>query len=233
MIITFEGIQGSGKSTAAVAFAHEEHEVNGLKVISNIHLNFDYQKFSLEWFMEHLGDHEMEDCVLLLDEMYQIADSRSAGSRLNKLFSYFMVQTRKRRVDVYFCTHHLDHVDLRLRRAADIRNSCRYIGRVCPKCRCRRCGGSGMVGNNGTSGKCPECGGAGGTGIGKDGKPCLMCLGYGQLGWVRLHVLDRRARKRYTPDDIFANPYWHLFNSYDRIPMPAKVLQGIDTQEVL
>lgn len=225
---------GSGKTTGAVAFAHEERVVNDRKVISNIHLNFPFQKFSLEWFLEHLADHEMEDCILLLDEMYQTADSRSSGSKLNKLFTYFMVQTRKRNVDVYFCTHYLDHVDLRLRRSADIRNSCRYYGYVCPKCKCRTCGGTGRVGNGGKNTPCPDCNGVGGTGLEhKTGKPCEYCLGYGQMGWVRLNVLDRRKRRRYTPPDVFANPYWHLFNSWDRIPMPAKTIAGIDTSEVV
>lgn len=233
MIITFEGQQGSGKSTAAVAFAYEEHRVNSRKVISNIDLNFEFQKFSLEWFLQNMEGHELEDCVLFLDEMYQIADSRSSGSKLNKLFTYFIVQTRKRAVDVYFCTHNLDHVDLRLRRAADIRNSCRSIEQVCPKCKCKRCGGTGRVSLNGDGrmDRCPDCNGIGGTGIGKDGKPCEHCLGYGKVGWIRRNVRDRRLRKFYTADDIFGNMYWHLFNSYDRIPMPAKVLQGIDVQE--
>lgn len=234
MIVTFEGVQGSGKTTAATAFAYDD--TNGgkdRKVISNQHLNFPFQQFSLEWFLEHLADHAMEDCVLFLDEMYQIADSRSSGSKLNKLFTYFMVQTRKRGVDVYFCTHYLDHVDLRLRRAADIRNSCRYYERVCPKCRCRTCGGTGLVSGSGRGNlSCSDCAGRGGTGASKDGKPCEHCLGYGRLGWVRLNVLDRRARRRYTPPDMWANPYWHLFNSWDRIPMPAKALAGIDVQEV-
>jgi hypothetical protein len=228
MIITFEGVQGSGKTTAAVAYAYEDHTFDGRKVIANQHLNFEYQKFGLEWFIEHLADHEMEDCILLLDEMYQIADSRNSGSKLNRLFSYFMVQTRKRRVDVYFCTHHIDHIDLRLRRAADIRNSCRYYGeKPCRKCRCKPCGGSGKVGGL----ICEVCDGVGGTGL-YLGKPCDRCKGYGELGFVRMHVLHRRKKRRFTPPDIFGNNYWHLFNSYDRIPMPAKAIQGIDTAEV-
>jgi hypothetical protein len=236
-IVTFEGVMGSGKTTAAVAFASEEKRINGRKVIANIHLNFEFQLFSLEWFLENLASHEMEDCVLLLDEMYQIADSRSSGTKLNKLFSYFIVQARKRRVDVYFCTHVLGNVDLRLRQSADIRNSCRCFERICPKCRCHDCGGTGKVpGGNGERGRlydCPTCQGRGGTGYdNKTGKACEACLGFGKQGWIRLHVLDRRAKKRYTPDDFFANPYWLLFNSYDRIPLPAKALAGIDTTEV-
>jgi len=237
-VVTFEGVMGSGKTTAAVAFAAEERRVNDRKVISNIHLNFPTDRFSLEWFVDHLSDHEMEDCVLLLDEMYQIADARSSGTKLNKLFSYFIVQARKRRVDIYFCTHVLGNVDLRLRQAADIRNSCRCFERICPKCKCKNCGGTGKVsGHNGRAGQlidCPECEGKGGTGFNKKtGQPCEACLGFGKQGWIRLHVLDRRARRRYTPDEFFANPYWLLFNSYDRVPMAAKILAGIDTSEVL
>ncbi|KKN45386.1 hypothetical protein LCGC14_0683720 [marine sediment metagenome] len=234
MIVTWEGQQGSGKTTAAVAFAYEEHKANGRKVISNNHLNFDFTKFSLEFFIEHLADHEMEDCVLFLDEMYQIADSRSSGSKLNKLFTYFMVQTRKRNVDVYFCTHYLDHVDLRLRRAADIRNSCKYRSHVCPKCKCKKCGATGQLRSDGRNTPCSVCNGVGGTGLDpKTDQPCETCMGYGQLGWITLNIVDRRVKTRYTPPDLFANPYWHLFDSWDRLPMPAKVLQGIDTAEIM
>jgi len=234
MIISFEGFQGSGKTTMGVAFAYEEHIRNGRKVIANNHLNFDFQHFSLEWFLEHIADGELEDCILFLDEMYQIADSRSSQTKLNKLFTYFVVQTRKRGVDLYICTHHLDHIDLRLRRAVDIRGACRYYAeKPCRKCRCKQCGGSGKLGGN----TCPACGGRGGTGE-YLGKPCDRCLGYGELGWVRATFLDRRLRRRYTSDNIFggplfANKYWHLFNSYDRIPMQARVVQGIDIEEIV
>jgi hypothetical protein len=227
MIVSLEGVQGTGKTTAGVGLSYEEHLVNERKVISNQHLNFDFQMFSLEWFLEHLADHEMEDCVLLLDEMYQIADSRSSQSKLNKLFTYFIVQTRKRGVDLYLCTHHIDHIDLRLRRAVDVRGSCRMYEHPCKKCKCRMCNGTGVVEGR----KCVVCAGAGGTGL-VNGSPCLDCLGYGKVGWIRIQFLDRRIRRRY-PLDLFANKYWHLFNSYDRIPMPAKTLQGIDTVEIV
>jgi len=228
VLVSFEGVQGSGKTTAAVALAYEEWKHNGRRVITNQHLNFEHTRFSLEWFLEHLADHELEDCILFLDEMYQIADSRSSQSKLNKLFTYFVVQTRKRGVDLYLCTHHLDHIDLRLRRAVDIRGSCRYFHqRPCKKCKCKVCGGSGMIGKE----PCPECNGIGGTGL-VGGEPCQNCLGYGELGWFKVQFLDRRVRRRY-PLERFANPYWHLFNSWDRIPMPAKVAQGIDVMEVV
>lgn len=239
MLISMEGVQGTGKTTMAIALAYEEHLSTGQKVISNQHLNFPYTKFSLEWFLDHISDGELEDCILVLDEMYQIADARSSQSKLNKLFTYFVVQTRKRGVDLYLCTHHIDHVDLRLRRAIDIRGACRFMVQPCRKCKCKACGGTGKARGRGKvtaavgglgEAVCPECEGKGGTGwVGN--QPCETCLGYGQLGKVRGSFLDRRVRRRY-PLEIFANNYWHLFDSWDRIPMPAKALQGIDTMEV-
>lgn len=205
MLISFEGSMGSGKTTAAVALAFEEHKRSGKRIIANNHLNVRYEHFDIAWFLEHLADHEMENSVLLLDEMYQIADSRSSQTKLNKLLTYFAVQTRKRGVDLYICTHHLDHIDLRLRRAVDIRGSCRYSG----ESPCKKCRGAREV----------------------KGKPCDRCLGYGQIGWVKTRFLDRRLRRRYSLD-IFSNRYWHLFDTLEKIPLQAKQLQGIDTDMV-
>lgn len=228
-------MQGTGKTTAGIWTGVNEQKLTGKKIITNLHLNMDFQKFNLEWFVEHLADHEMEDCILLLDEMYQIADSRSSQSKLNKLFTYFVVQTRKRDVDMYVCTHHIDHIDLRLRRALDVRGACRYYEeRPCKKCRCKRCGGTGLVNDI----RCPECApdmihpnqGTGGTGL-YQGKPCERCLGYGVIGVTNVAYLDRRIRRRYSIP-ILGNEVWHLFSTKERIPMQVKILQGIDTQEL-
>ena len=67
MLVSLEGIQGSGKTTVAIALAYEEHIRIDRRVISNQPLEFDYQPFSIEWFLEHVSDHELEDCILVLD----------------------------------------------------------------------------------------------------------------------------------------------------------------------
>lgn len=223
-----EFVQGQGKTTAAAALASEEGKRTGRRIISNIHMNLpDYQHFDIAWFLEHVADHEIEDCILVLDEMYQLADNRSSQTKLNKLLTYFIVQTRKRGVDLYVCTHHLQHIDLKLRRAVDIRGSCRYYPeKPCRKCRCKACGGSGSVGGQ----SCGVCNGVGGTGK-HNGSPCDRCLGYGELGWVRVYFLDRRLRRRYT-FEFFGPFYWHLFNTRERIPIQARILAGIDVEEI-
>ena len=97
------------------------------KIICNNHLNFPYTHFDPEYLLEHLEDEEIEDCILILDEAYQMGlDSRSTSSKFNKLLFYFVAQTRKRGVDLYMCTHHIDALEKRVRRAVDIRGTCRY-----------------------------------------------------------------------------------------------------------
>ena len=97
------------------------------KVICNNHLTFPYTHFDPKYFLEHLEDEEMEDCILIMDEAYQAGlDSRSTSTKFNKLMFYFVAQTRKRGVDMYLCTHHIDALEKRIRRAVDVRGTCRF-----------------------------------------------------------------------------------------------------------
>jgi hypothetical protein len=210
MIISFEGFQGASKTTAAVATTYEQGFKIGRKVICNDHLNFEYTHFSLEWFLEHINDTELEDCVLFLDEFYQIVDSRNSGTKVNKLFSYFMVQTRKRGVDLYYCTHHIENVDVRLRRATDIRGACKFY----PEKPCRDCKGAKVIHKNGVDITCPRCN------------------GYGEGGLSFINFLDKRMRKHYFAQYWGPN-YWGLFATKERVAMQQKFITGIDTSETV
>ncbi len=235
MLVSFEGVQGTGKTTAAVALAVERAEEFHRRIVSNVHLNYkNYTHFDLAWFLENLTNHELEDCVIVFDEAYQIMDARSSGTKLNKLFSYFIVQTRKRGVDAFICTHHLDHIDKRTRRAIDIRGACRYQEeKPCRRCKCNTCKGLGWI--EGVA--CPDCTRnpngvpTGGTGI-YLGAECPECKGYGVKGWTQVSFLDRRIRKRYEIE-IFGNDYWHIFNTRERIGIQKKIIDGIDVVEVV
>jgi len=228
MLVSLEGVQGTGKTTAAVALAIEESKEDSRKIVSNVHLNVkNYVHFDLAWFLEHLVDQELEDCIVIFDEAYQIMDSRSSGTKLNKLFSYFIVQTRKRGVDAYVCTHHLDHIDKRTRRAIDIRGACRCLESPCKRCKCHTCRGTGRVDGL----LCEECRGVGGTGIYLGGT-CPECKGYGKVGWIQVNFLDRRIRKRYEVE-ILGNDYWHYFSTRERIGIQKKIIEGIDVVELV
>ena len=198
----------SGKTTAAVACAFEQWRQYGRRVISNDHLNFDFTHFDLEYFLEHMthDDGGLENCTLILDESYQYMDSRLSQSKLSKLFTWFIVQTRKRGVDLYVCTHHILNIDVRLRRAADVRGACReFIQDPCPKCK-----GLGQYHEE----KCP------------------MCLGFGKTGFIRVSFLNKRKRRRMTME-IFGPNYWGLFETKERIPIQQKVISGIDAMEIV
>ena len=141
MIVTLEGVQGSGKSMTSVALIYADFVESKRRVLANCNLNFEHEKFDLDYFLEHLSDDKMANCSHLLDEGYLFMDSRTTASKLNKLFSYYLVQTRKRDVTVYICTHHIENLDKRLRRAADIRGNCHYLKEE----PCRLCHGTGCI----------------------------------------------------------------------------------------
>jgi len=220
-IISFEGPMGTSKSTTAVAIAYEKFRVLGRKVISNQHLSFPYSRFDIAYFLEHYADEELTNCVLLMDEFYQIADARASATKLNRLWTYFIVQTRKRDVDLFICTHHLDHIDKRNRRAVNIRGSCRYYEEY----PCKKCRGTGRYPVQGEVIKSKSYKRYEG------GDQCPRCLGYGKVGYGRVNFLDRRRRIRY-PVEIPSNMYWDKFETRERVSVQQKILEGIDTVEV-
>lgn len=233
MIVSFEGPQGTGKTVSAVALAYEEYKNTGRKIISNNHLTFPYTHFSMEYFLEHIADEEMENCVLLLDEAYQYMDSRMSQSKESRIFSYFVVQTRKRGVDLYICTHSIENVDIRLRRNVDIRGANSYrIEKPCHICK-----GTGLPPKpNLVDHRLID---------GKDVEVCPLCLGYREpddlegptvVGYGRTYFLRSRAtrgqQRRFTYS-IIANQYFDKYSTRERMPIRSKMLTGIDTVEVV
>ena len=258
-VYSFEGPQGTGKSSSAVSLAVEEFFKYGAKIISNNHINnIPYQHFNLEWFVDNIATNELEDCVVFLDEAYQYFDSRTSMGKINRLFTYFIVQTRKRGVDLYLCTHNINNIDVRVRQAIDVRGACSFSGEdPCRRCKCKVCGGTKKV--DGV--KCEACDGKGGTGIIKGDEAyciacdggrlkidckvcnntgwaidvCSRCLGWGSTGMGRVHFLRVRGRgqRRRFQMEIFGPKYWGFYSTRERMPMQQKLLTTIDTMEVV
>lgn len=63
---------------------------------------------------------EGQGAVIAIDEMHVLADSRGAMSKMNRLMSYFILQSSKQGINLYYTTQDLGQVDLRLRRRTDI-----------------------------------------------------------------------------------------------------------------
>ncbi len=249
MILTLEGVQGTGKSLTATALCYIEHIQNRKKIFSNNHLNFPHQYFGPEYFLDHVDDDTLTDCVLMLDEAYLFSDSRSSGAKINKLFTYFFVQTRKRGVDLIVCAHHIDTLDKRLRRAADIRGTCSFREEK----PCRGCKGAKVVPV--TKGFCLPCQGSGeidpqdleenaelmerykdkykGNGVvipcedcGGSGKGtvCSRCVGNGFTGWAVTTLYNKRKLRSRTIT-IPGPHFWGLYDTHERIPFMKKQLK--------
>ena len=224
MITSFEGVMGSGKTLTAVALACSEHFQNGKRVISNIHLNFPYIKFDMRYFLEHVQDEQLSNCVTLLDEAHQYMDARRSGGKGNLLWTYYTVQTRKRDVDLFACFHHVDVMDKRFRRQIDIRGTCRYSKEdPCSKCggekvlkrgnqECPVCAGTGRLEDD----TCPRCRGI--------GEVCPRCLGYGVTGWATTRFLDLRNGKR-NRIRVFGPAFYGMYSTEELIPFTGKQLR--------
>lgn len=124
-----EKVAGGSLQEAQRIYALEGEEAyrEPKKVICNDHLNFPYTHLDPKYFLEHLEDEELEDCILLFDEPAQAGlDSRSTATKFNKLMTYFFAQSRKRGVEIYLCLLHIDMIDKRIRRWVDVRGTCRF-----------------------------------------------------------------------------------------------------------
>jgi len=65
---------------------------------------------------------------MLIDEMHIAFDARSSMSDRNKYGSYFVLQTRKRDVHLYFTTQSIWQVDVRVRENLDRIVACEKLG---------------------------------------------------------------------------------------------------------
>ena len=203
MISTLEGVMGSGNTLAAVTLCYLEFQ-EGKEVISNVDVNFPYTKLDTEFFLANMNTHEMEHCTLLLDEAYIYLDSRNSATKLNKLFTYFIAQTRKRGVDMFVCIHHIDTVDKRLRRAIDLRGTCRFR----KEAPCKKCKGETTV----------------------KGIMCPGCNGYGESGYVTVSFFDMRSAKR-QKIRIHGPTFWGLYDTNQRIKLTGKQMD-IDPRDL-
>ena len=204
MLCSLEGVMGSGKSLTAATLAKLDHD-NGRQIISNNQYKFPYTKFDTAYFIEHMvnADEELTNVTFVLDEAYLFLDSRNSQTKLTKLFTYFIAQTRKRNVDMYICIHHIDTVDKRLRRAFDVRGTCRYR----PEKPCRKCQGEGS----------------------KDGEICvgtpknLGCLGYGVNGYATVSFFDMRTSNR-RKLKIHGPTFWGNYDTLELVAPTGKAL---------
>ena len=111
MNIGFEGGLGSGKTIGMVRYLKKDYD-NGME----LKLNFGMRNLDFEWLdvTKILEEKDLHNVSIGIDEITVFADCRKSTSRMNRLISYFILQSRKRDVNVYFTTQSFSYVDFRL-----------------------------------------------------------------------------------------------------------------------
>lgn len=121
-IIGLTGDRGSGKTLVMVYLGLKEHIKRGAKIYANFHLKgvpYTYIDFpTLLWMADNEVD--LRDCIILIDEAHIWVDSRTSGKKLNRLFTYFLLQTGKDNINIYWTSQRKGQVELRLRQQTDI-----------------------------------------------------------------------------------------------------------------
>ncbi len=123
MIQGYLGMVGSGKTCSAVREAYR-YFLKGYTVYANIWLKFPHKPMNKEVIKEMVHNKQLKNCVILLDEIGVFLDSRMSMSKKNRLFSYFLAQTRKRSVRLLWTSQFSTLVDKRLRKLTDTYVDC-------------------------------------------------------------------------------------------------------------
>lgn len=125
MIIILEGGLGSGKTLMMSRYLRKDYQ-NGNKIMANYDLfGIKYDKLNVANLMH---DEDIENVSIGIDEITVFMDCRTSTSRMNRFLSYFVLQTRKRNVNLYATTQDIDMVDYRITRHAHFNIICVDIG---------------------------------------------------------------------------------------------------------
>ena len=101
MIIGIQGGLGSGKTIIMAKWLHKDKLQLNRDVYSNFKLlKCDYIPLNIEDMLDKRID--LTNASVGIDELTVFADCRNSMAVANKIFSYFVLQTRKRNVCLYF-----------------------------------------------------------------------------------------------------------------------------------
>jgi len=126
MLIGVLGGFGSGKTLLLAVFGYKLGFNPNYEVYANFHI-----KGNVEYLTPRkLLDINPKDkrAVILLDEVYSWLDSRVSISKINRILSWVVLQSRKRNMDIIYSAQLGSSVDLRLRDMTDIVIYCECVG---------------------------------------------------------------------------------------------------------
>jgi hypothetical protein len=124
VIAGFIGKMGSGK-TLSMTKELLKYYNQGYTIMSNYHLNFPHEPIDFDdIFLSAQAQEQLSNVVIALDEIHIVLDSRSGMAATNKIISFWLNQTRKMGVKLFYTTQHAHQIDKRLRSATDFYVMC-------------------------------------------------------------------------------------------------------------
>ena len=120
MIVLYKGARGKGKTLTMCKDALN-FQNKGWKVYSNMNDLKVGEYISNEYILSiDKKEKKIFNCVLIIDEIQTLFDSRTSTRTQNRDFSYFLQQIRKRNVVLLCTTQFSNTIDKRLRQHLDI-----------------------------------------------------------------------------------------------------------------
>ena len=119
MIVMYKGRRGCGKTLTMVKDALNFYQ-KGWTIYSNFNIEIPYKKLTNDDLINLVSNDKIRDCVLLVDEIQLLIDSRRSQRKENLNFSYFIQQIRKKGIILLCTTQFTKTTDVRLREHVDI-----------------------------------------------------------------------------------------------------------------
>ncbi len=118
MLIGIQGGLGTGKTLLLTKYLLND-AFKGYTILSNYKLiNIPHKKLVVEELIKNPDDTsddiQLKNCTIGIDELTVYADCRLSGSKRNVFFSYLVLQSRKRSVDLYYTTQDFSMIDKRV-----------------------------------------------------------------------------------------------------------------------
>lgn len=115
MIVGIEGGLGTGKTIMMIRYLRND-QLNGRPIFANLGLfDIPYKPLDvLDILKMNKEKKQLKNVSIGIDEFTVFADCRRSSSRMNLLISYFVLQTRKRNVTLYFTSQDFNMLDWRL-----------------------------------------------------------------------------------------------------------------------
>jgi hypothetical protein len=117
MIYQVIGDCGAGKTLLMTYLAHLR-AAKGIPIYSNYHLNFKYTQLTSEFFKNY-DKFPIYTAVILFDELSLYYSARRSASRQNVNFNPFIVQTRKRDLELIYSAQQTRLCDIIIRENTD------------------------------------------------------------------------------------------------------------------